>query len=201
MTIENPPCPRPAGFVVWCFVHNLIRGSRRESAHYFRFERTYVRCYAVKSSRVSVRGFGEKIFGRSPSAGIERSANNSFSNFCWSRNVIIISGEGEDLAMMVCVPSCCEMLTMKIKTQTAASPVQIRRQGKMSSSQSCLEDGCSGGLVDRRSAKLRRSQTAATTWIGGWRQASARWLDGGPIKFHAAFSFLASNNFRRDFLA
>src|SRR6266852_7459983 len=88
---------------------------------------------------VSVRGFGEKILGRSTSVGKERSASNSFSHFCWSRNVIIISAVGADFAIMVCEPSRWEKLTMKIKIQAVARPVQIRRHGQTSSSQSLLE--------------------------------------------------------------
>ena len=94
--------------------------------------------HAVKNFMLSVRGFGEKILGRPASAGSERSASSSFNHFCWSRNVIIISVV-EDFAMTVCEPSCMETFATKIRIQTVASPVQIRRHGQMSSSQSLFE--------------------------------------------------------------
>src|SRR5665213_3828821 len=112
---QNPPHDSPVRFGFWCFVH------------------------AVKGFMVSVRGFGGKILGRSTSVGKERSVSSSSSHFCWSRNVIIISGDGVDFAIMVCEPSRWAKLTMKIRIQIVASPVQIWRHGQINSSQRLFE--------------------------------------------------------------
>ncbi|MEI6195319.1 MAG: hypothetical protein WCS42_13420 [Verrucomicrobiota bacterium] len=104
--------------------------------------------HTVSNLRVSVRGFGENTLARFASTGTERSVNNSFSKSCWSRNDVIISVVGTDLEMTICAPSRCETLTMKSKTQTAASPVQIRRHGQINSSQTLLEQPRNGATKE-----------------------------------------------------
>ena len=85
---------------------------------------------------------------------------NSASNFSCCQNVRIISGDGgEDFRAKSSAGSRCEKLKIKIKTQTAASPAQIRRHGKINSRQINIGRVAVSATLNLGTAARRPSQT------------------------------------------
>ena len=93
------------------------------------------RNHVTKNSAFSVRGFGKKIFRRSASSGADGPINSA-SNFSCCRQAMTASGEGGgNFRAASSDLSRCETLKMKIKAQTAARAVQVRRHGQINSRQ------------------------------------------------------------------
>jgi hypothetical protein len=131
----------------------------------------------AKVSVRSVRGFGKKVFCRSASL---TGAGNPFSsaiNCCCCRQTTIISDAGGDFRAMAGKGSRIEKFTVKIKIQTAANPVQMRRQGQTSSrNKSLMVFVRTAATVNMRTGWFRR-WTSAAAFITSWRMASSL----GPI--------------------
>ena len=105
----------------------------------------------------------KKILGCSASPGQASGPPAArLSHFCCSRNVIIIPGIGADFAILVGEPSRSEKLTMKIKIQTAAKLVQIRRQGKINSCQIAFKTVVAA-FCDRAFAGVIRWESTTVT--------------------------------------
>ncbi len=106
------------------FIKKFYHSSRREPAHYFQLEWTHVRCYAVKISTRSPRGFGTKILGRSTSSGSREPTSSANIRCCFFNSTITSGDGGADFSAICGDGSRMEKFTAKMKTQTAASPAQ-----------------------------------------------------------------------------
>ena len=130
-----------------------------------KIERTHVRCYVIHASiRPSLLGCGKNGFGGAAACG-SFGPISSASNFSCCRNVRIISGDGGGVFLAVSSDgSRCEKLKMKIKIQTAAKPVQIRRQGQISSrNESRMAFASAAANVNSRTGCFRRLTSAAAS--------------------------------------
>src|ERR1035441_3180562 len=122
----------------------------------------------VAISDFSVRGLGAKFRGRSASGGAERSASSSFTQRCWACTLIIISPDRTGLPVTLLTLSRWEKFTMKSKSQTAASPVQIRRHGKTSSQQKVLKP------PSNKETKAANLLCSLVSWLFNSRTTSRR---------------------------
>ena len=118
--------------------------------------------------RPSLLGCDKNGFGGATACGSFGPINSASNLSCW-RNVRIISGDGGgDLCARSSAGSRCEKLKTKIKTQTAASPAQIRRLGQMSSSQNLFEQ------QRNQVTKLDRWLCSFVAWLFNSRTISCR---------------------------
>ena len=124
--------------------------------------------HAVIVSFFSVRGLGEKVFGRSASDDAERSASRSFIQRCWACQLIITACERTGFPETLLTVSRWEKLTAKIKTQTTASPVQTRRLGKISSCQNLFEQ------PSNEETKTAGKLCSLVAWLFNFRTTSRR---------------------------
>jgi len=110
----------------------LFTSKRRKRLARFRVQ-------PARNSFSSVRGRGGAVRGRPASGGVERSASNSSIQRCWTCQLIMTAGERTARPVTPLAGSRCDKLTAKSTSQTAASPVQIRRLGRINSRHTGVE--------------------------------------------------------------